>query len=96
VVYSQDYELTEQGASHENLLMEFLTQVNHEAVKAGVLPNPLTGKVGNMDATTMIEANNAIRRTNGRFTVRAIAKGDITSAGPVRIKLEVVQKNDAQ
>lgn len=96
LVYSQDYDLTEQGASHENLLMEFLTQVNHEAVKAGVLPNPLTGKVGNMDATTMIEANNAIRRTNGRFTVRAIAKGDITSAGPVRIKLEVVQKNDAQ
>ena len=32
----------------------------------------------------MIETSNAIRRTNGLFTLKAYAKGDITTAGPVR------------
>ena len=72
--------------------MDFLTQINHQAVQAGVLPDPLTGKVGNMDAATMIETSNAIRRTSGAFTLNAYAKGDITTAGPVRLRLEVVPK----
>ena len=80
--------------SYENIIMAFLTQVNHRAVEAGVLPDPLTGKVGNMDAATMIETSNAMRRTNGKFTLRAYAKGDITTAGPVRVRLEVLPDNE--
>lgn len=80
--------------SYENIIMAFLTQVNHRAVEAGVLPDPLTGKVGNMDAATMIETSNAMRRTNGKFTLRAYAKGDITTAGPVRVRLEALPDNE--
>ncbi len=92
LIYSQMYN----GVSdnYEGLLMEFLTQINHNAVKAGVLPDPMTGKVGSMDAATMIEATNAMRRTSGSFTLRAYAKGDITTAGPVRVRLEVVPVNE--
>ena len=92
LIYSADYDLHADSASHDNLLMGFLTQVNHQAVQAGVLPDPLSGKVGNMDAATMIETSNAIRRTNGVFTIKAYAKGDITTAGPVRLRLEVIPK----
>ena len=92
LIYSADYNLRDDSTSHDNLLMGFLTQINHQAVQAGVLPDPLTGKVGNMDAATMIETSNAIRRTNGAFTINAYAKGDITTAGPVRLRLEVVPK----
>ena len=92
LIYSVDYDLSKGTTTHDNLLMEFLTQINHQAVQAGVLPDPLTGKVGNMDAATMIETSNAIRRTNGAFTINAYAKGDITTAGPVRLRLEVVPK----
>ncbi len=92
LIYSQSYS----GISdnYEGLLMEFLTQINHNAVKAGVLPDPMTGKVGSMDAATMIEATNAMRHTSGSFTLRAYAKGDITTAGPVRVRLEVVPANE--
>ena len=90
LIYSVDYDLSKGNTSHDNLLMDFLTQINHQAVQAGVLPDPLTGKVGNMDAATMIETSNAIRRTSGAFTLNAYAKGDITTAGPVRLRLEVV------
>ena len=64
------------------------------AVKAGVLPDPMTGKVGSMDAATMIEAANSMRRTRGSFILRAYAKGDITTAGPVRVRLEVIPVNE--
>ena len=92
LIYSADYNLRDDSTSHDNLLMGFLTQINHQAVQAGVLPDPLTGKVGNMDAATMIETSNSIRRINGAFTINAYAKGDITTAGPVRLRLEVIPK----
>ena len=92
LIYSADFDMHDGSTSHDNLLMGLLTQINHQAVEAGVLPDPLTGKVGNMDAATMIETSNAIRRTNGLFTLKAYAKGDITTAGPVRLRLEVVPK----
>ena len=92
LIYSADYNLRDDSTSHDNLLMGFLTQINHQAVQAGVLPDPLTGKVGNMDAATMIETSNAIRRINGAFMINAYAKGDITTAGPVRLRLEVIPK----
>lgn len=94
LILSADYDLNKSDLSNEEVLMGFLTQINHNAVKAGVLPDPLTGKVGNMDAATMIDASNAIRRTDGIFTLRAYAKGNITAAGPVRVRLEVEKGND--
>lgn len=94
LILSADYDLNKSDLSNEEVLMGFLTQINHNAVKAGVLPDPLTGKVGNMDAATMIDASNAIRRTDGIFTLRAYAKGNITVAGPVRVRLEVEKGND--
>lgn len=94
LILSADYDLNKSDLSNEEVLMGFLTQINHNAVKAGVLPEPLTGKVGNMDAATMIDASNAIRRTDGIFTLRAYAKGNITAAGPVRVRLEVEKGND--
>ena len=94
LILSADYDLNDGSTSHDNLLMSFLSQINHQAVQAGVLPDPLTGKVGNMDAATMIETSNAIRRTNGMFTLKAYAKGDITTAGPVRVRLEVISRSE--
>lgn len=94
LILSKDYQLAGETSAYENILMQFLTDINHIAVQAGVLPDPMTGKVGSMDAATMIEATNAMHRTNGNFTLRAYAKGDITTAGPVRVRLEVAAHNE--
>lgn len=94
LILAQDYQLAGETSAYESILMQFLTQINHKAVEAGVLPDPMTGKVGSMDAATMVEATNAMRRTNGNFTLRAYAKGDITTAGPVRVRLEVSAHNE--
>lgn len=94
LIYSEDYDLNGKDISYENVIMSFLYHINVEAVKAGVLPDPLTGKVGNIDAATMIECSNEIRETKGKFTLKAYADGDITTAGPVRVRMEVVPRDD--
>jgi hypothetical protein len=47
-----------------------------------------------MDATTVIEATNDMRRLGGTVILKAYARGDITTAGPVRIRLEVVDGDE--
>lgn len=94
LIYSEQYSLRQSNTSYEGLIMDFLTQVNHTAVSAGVLPDPMTGKVGSMDAATVIEAANAMRRTSGSFVLKAYARGDISTAGPVRVRLEVQPVNE--
>ena len=89
LICSEEYDLSGSG-SNDAVLMGFLNKVNHRAVEAGVLPDPLTGKVGSMDAATMIEASNNMHRINGKVLVQAYARGDITTAGPVIVRLEVV------
>ena len=94
LIYTEDFDLSKVPGGYDSVIMNFLSKVNRIAVGAGVLPDPLTGKVGNMDASTMIETSNAIRRTDGRFTLSAYAKGDITTAGPVLVRLEVKQLDE--
>lgn len=89
LILSQEYDLKKHPEQKDNLIARFLNQVNHKAVQDGVLPDPLTGKVGNMDATTMLQTNAAINKANGKFILSAYAKQDITSAGPVMVNLEV-------
>lgn len=90
LIFSEQYNLNTNSLDYETVIMNFLSQVNYNAVKAGVLPDPMTGKVGSMDAASMIEVTNAMRKIKGRFILSAYAKGDITTAGPVRVKLEVL------
>ena len=94
LILSEKVDLKKLKNGHENILMNFLNKVNHKAVEAGVLPDPITGKVGNMDATTVIEATNDMRRLGGTVILKAYARGDITTAGPVRIRLEVVDGDE--
>lgn len=90
-VYSANYDAKEIRVSADALVMEFLGNVNHVAVNKGVLPDPLTGKVGKIDAETMVIACNAVKKASGKFVIRALAKHDVTAAGPVEIVLKVKQ-----
>ena len=94
LILSEKIDLKKIEGGQDAVLMSFLNKVNHKAVEAGVLPDPITGKVGNMDATTMIEASNDMRKLGGKVILKAYARGDITTAGPVRIRLEVVDDNE--
>ena len=72
-------------------LLLFLTEVNHTAVKDGVIQDPISGKVGQLDAGTMVQTGEKLATMGGKVTISAYAKGDIYSSGPVLLNLEVVR-----
>lgn len=91
-VMTKTYDFSNGKVNPDMIIMDFLTGVNHKAVAAGVLPDPVTGKVGNLDAEVMVLAANQIKNCNGKFTLTAYTRGKVTTAGPVRIGLRVKQE----
>ena len=88
-VFSANYDAKAMQMTPDQAILEFLTNVNHASVAAGVMPDPVTGKVGNIDAETIVQATNQIKSCNGRFKVIAYARGNITTAGPVWVTIQV-------
>lgn len=87
-VHSANFASNE-GKSADALLIGFLGEVNHTAVAAGVLPDPVSGKVGNIDAESMVIATNAIKDCTGPFTLVAYARQDVYTAGPVTVGIRI-------
>ena len=57
---------------------------------AGVcLRDPLTGKVGNLDAGTMVQTGEKMAALGCKVMLKAYARGDIYTSGPVLLRLEV-------
>ena len=79
-VNSQDVEIA---------LLAFLKDVNRTTVTQGIIPDPLTGKVGSIDAKEMDAIIESIRKLGGRAELIAKAKGDIAVSGPVLLDIEV-------
>ncbi len=94
LILSEVFDLRKFDGAYDTIILAFLNKVNHKAVGDGVLPDPISGKVGNMDATTMIETSNKMRHLGGKVILKAYARGDITTAGPVRVRLDVVDVNE--
>lgn len=93
LVYSKRIDLNKTQIGLNGEILEFLSEVNKIAVAAGVIPDPLTGKVGNMDAGTMVETSEKMAKYGGKVLLKAHAKGDINASGPVLLKLEVENEN---
>ena len=92
-IFAENITIAADGRNINSSLMYFLSEINKIAVAAGVMPDPLTGKVGNIDAASMIEVSGKMREFGGNVTLTAYAKQDINVAGPVLLRLEV-RRND--
>ena len=88
-ILSQRINVNVDSQQVEMALMAFLKDVNKAAVAQGVVPDPLTGKVGAIDAAEMENVSAAIRKLGGKVEIMAKAKGDIAVSGPVLLDLEV-------
>lgn len=88
-ILSENITIVDDGRNINSALMYLLSEINKAAVAAGVMPDPLTGKVGNIDAASMIEISGKMRELGGNVVLTAYAKQDINVAGPVLLRLEV-------
>ncbi len=71
-------------------LLRFLKEVNQVSQEKGVLPDPITGDVGELDSREMLDTLQRIHDLDGKCILRAIAKKDVTTAGPVVITVKVI------
>lgn len=94
-VYSQLVNVGKDRDASEALLF-FLRQVNNEAIKQGVLPDPLRGTVGIMDGMLYYDTVAQMNQVGGggaQLRLTAMAVDDVYTAGPLRLKFRVEKVN---
>lgn len=89
IIHQKVIDMNGKEMSPDQSFMTFLQEINERSVKAGVLPDPMTGKVGNMSAVTMVETVTKMQRMGGKILLTAYADGNITTAGPVQLRLHL-------
>ena len=88
-IHQKVVDMDDKKATPDQAFMLFLQEVNQISVKAGVMPDPMTGKVGNINAVTMVDTVTKMQRMGGRIRLTAFADGNITTAGPVELRLKL-------
>ena len=88
-IHQKVIDMNDKKVTPDQAFMLFLQEVNQISVKAGVMPDPMTGKVGNMNAVTMVDTVTKMQRMGGKIRLTAFADGNITTAGPVELRLKL-------
>jgi uncharacterized protein (DUF3084 family) len=76
----------------ESFLHSLLRNVNSKAVSDGVLPDPVSGTVGILDASDFFDAVEELSSSGDNVTIRIYTKDEVFTEGPVRIRIEIEQE----
>jgi hypothetical protein len=88
--------------SHEdgaNILYTMLKRINRSAVSKGILPDPFSGTVGNLDSLDfydMVDKIVVLGEALKAAEVTITAAADIYTEGPVRVKIEIGPDEEVQ
>lgn len=70
-------------------VLSMLNELNHLAQKKGVLPDPITGKVGQLEGQELLGIIEKVKEYDSKCILTVKAKRDIYSEGPLLIEIEV-------
>lgn len=70
-------------------VIHFLKDINAAAAAKGVLPDPITGNIGQLDTREMLDVIQRVKELDVHCRLTAVAKRDIYTAGPVIIDVRV-------
>ena len=73
-------------------VLRLLNDLNHYAKGKGVLPDPITGKIGQLEGQELLSVIEKVKAYNSKCTLIIKAKKDIYSEGPLLIDVEVVKE----
>lgn len=79
------------GGNAQFSLINFLREVNSKAKSEGIIPDSLSGDVGNLPADELFTAIKRIDSMSGNVKVDAVVSADTYSSGPVPIHLRITQ-----
>lgn len=89
-VVSQAYNVHNIGREEaEQLVMNFLQVINHEATSKGILPDPVRGSVGAIEGGQFYEMVNAVMEMKGHILLSAFAAADTDIMGPLRVHFKL-------
>lgn len=93
IVFSQVVDAGNNAIQAREAVLIFLQKVNGQAISRGMLPDPLQGTVGVMDIFQLTDTVNKVKRYGGKVELSAIAKSNISTAGPLQIEIKVRSVN---
>lgn len=90
-IISRDYDVDAPVSRDEAeaLVMDFLQVVNNEAVSKGILPDPIRGSVGVMEAGQLYDIIEELVGMKGKIIINAFALTDTDVLGPLRIQFKL-------
>ncbi|MBR0260869.1 MAG: DUF3084 domain-containing protein [Selenomonadaceae bacterium] len=91
LIFSKVYDLNGE-IRPEEILQDFLTEINKIAVAKGSLTDPLTGSVGRMEATQLYEIFDSLSEVKGKVRLTATAREQTDSQGPLRLNIKLEQR----
>ena len=94
LIYEKGYNLNDANLNTEQLIADFLQNVNMEAVNQGILPNPLTGAVGVINGNQLYGIEKALQSAKGNISVSAYAIKDTDILGPLRLDIILKQEDE--
>ena len=80
----------------EALLHSLLRRVNEKAVSAGVLPDPVNGTVGTLDANDFFEAVQKLSSITEISLIKIYSQDQAFTEGPVRVTIEIGPYENSQ
>ncbi len=91
LIYEKTYIFYGDTADKENLISDFLRNVNMQAVNKGILPNPLTGAVGVINGNQIYALQKSLQEAKGDVTLHAYAVQNTDVLGPLRLNIVLTQ-----
>ena len=90
-IFSHEYEIKSDDDA-ENILRDFLAEINREAVTRGILADPITGSVGVLDGSQLYELMEKLENSRGKVKLTARARENINTIGPLRLNIKFEQR----
>lgn len=91
VLYKGNLDNYQSIKNYELQVLRFLQDLNHFAQSKGVLPDPITGKVGALDGQELMEVIQKVKEYNGQCDLVVTASRDIYTRGPLLIDVKVIR-----
>lgn len=92
VLYKGNLNKYQDIKNYELQVLRFLNDLNHFAQSKGILPDPITGKVGALDGQELMEVIRKVKENNGQCDIIVTAARDVYTQGPLLIDVKVVGK----
>ena len=94
-ISAQSYILKNRGGKQasEEIVMDFLRRVNAAASAHGILPDPIRGTVGVIDAQQIYDIVEKIEPLAGSIVLSAYAHDDTDALGPLRLDIKIERES---